>query len=141
MATVEPGFRVIRKANPIIQAFLSSRTIKELLGTLPKPGETLTVGGCLGSGGSAAVAAVHEASENRVLVGLTSSPIEATSVAADLEALLGKGTSFLYPQRESLPYEATEPHLEVGGLRVEALEALFGGRTRLLVTTARALQE
>src|SRR5690606_27748094 len=36
---------------------------------------------------------------------------------------------------------SSEPHLEIGGLRVEAVEALFSGRTRLLVTTLRALQE
>ena len=49
--------------------------------------------------------------------------------------------SFLFPQREVLPYESSEPHLEIGGLRVEAVEALLGGRARLMVTTLRALQE
>ncbi len=130
-----------RQTNTIVEWFLNSEDTKRLLGALPLPGESRALGGCLGSSGSAALAAVHQASDNRVLVGLTSTPIEATSVEADLEALLGKGASFLYPQRESLPYESAEPHLEVGGLRVEALEALFGGRTRLLVTTIRALQE
>jgi transcription-repair coupling factor (superfamily II helicase) len=59
----------------------------------------------------------------------------------DLEIFLGEGTSFLFPQREARPYESSEPHLEIGALRVEAVEALLGGRTRLLVTTLRALQE
>jgi len=84
---------------------------------------------------------MHQALPNRVFLALTPSPTDATSVEADLESLLGSGASHLFPQRESLPYEGTEPHLEVGGLRVEALEAFFTGRTRLLVTTARALQE
>ncbi len=95
----------------------------------------------MGSSGVGALAALHESSDRRILVALTSTPMEASSVKADLESLLGKDSSFIYPQRESLPYETAEPHLEVGGLRIEALEALFGSRTRLLVTTIRALQE
>src|SRR5690606_2911862 len=34
-----------------------------------------------------------------------------------------------------------EPHLEISGLRVETLESLLASRTRILVTTLRALQE
>lgn len=62
-------------------------------------------------------------------------------MVTDLESLLGPSTAFLYPQREALPYESSEPHLEVGALRVEALEGVFSGKARLLVTTLRALQE
>jgi transcription-repair coupling factor (superfamily II helicase) len=87
------------------------------------------------------MAAVHGELENRMLVALAPSPQVAAAVEADLAALLGPGRCFLFPQRESLPFERSEPHLEVGGLRVEALEALFSGRTRLLITTIRALQE
>ena len=68
-------------------------------------------------------------------------PQAATDAEADLEVLLGREESFLFPQREVLPYESSEPHLEIGGLRVEAVEALLGGRARLMVTTLRALQE
>ena len=60
---------------------------------------------------------------------------------AVFKALLGEQEVFLFPQRESLPYEEGEPHLEIGGARVEALEALLSGRARLMVTTARAMQE
>lgn len=127
--------------NPILEAMLTSGTVGKLLRDLPDGGESTTLGGSIGSSGVAALAAMHLTLENRVFVAVAPSPIEAASVEADLESLTGPGASFLYPQRESLPYESAEPHLEVGGLRVEALEALFSGRTRLLVTTARALQE
>jgi transcription-repair coupling factor (superfamily II helicase) len=99
------------------------------------------LGGCVGSSGAGALAAIHTSLENTVVVAVAPAPKEAAEIKADLESLLGVDESFLYPQRESLPYESSEPHLEVGGLRVEALEALFSGRTRLLVTTIRALQE
>src|SRR5690606_6644814 len=49
--------------------------------------------------------------------------------------------ALLYPQRESLPYESAEPHVEIGGMRVEALEALLTGKASSLVTTQRAIQE
>src|SRR5690606_19309028 len=49
--------------------------------------------------------------------------------------------ALVYPQRESLPYESADPHVEIGGLRVEALEALLTGRVSILVTTERAVQE
>jgi len=130
-----------RIPNPILDGFLSSDTIGALLRKLPQPGEARILGGAVGSSGVGALATLHHSLENRVLIALAPSPQEAVSIEADLESLLGTGISFLYPQRESLPYETAEPHLEVGGLRVEALEALFSGRTRLLVTTVRALQE
>jgi transcription-repair coupling factor (superfamily II helicase) len=77
----------------------------------------------------------------RVWVAIAHSPQEADAIEADLQSLLDPGAAVLFPQRETLPYEAAEHHLEVGGLRVEAIEALLAGRSRILVTTARALQE
>ncbi|HKP76540.1 MAG TPA: transcription-repair coupling factor, partial [Longimicrobiaceae bacterium] len=86
-------------------------------------------------------AALHRARRERLWVLVATRPEDAEQAAADLEALLGEGAVYLYPQRESLPYEEAEPHLEIGGARVEALEALLSGRASLLVTTARAMQE
>jgi len=113
---------VSQSTDPIIQAFLSSGTVRTLLRNLPLPEETRTLGGCIGSSGAATLAAIHQTLDNRVMVALAPSPNEAAAVKADLDALLGTESSFLYPQRESLPYETSEPHVEVGGLRVEALE-------------------
>ncbi|CAN5671285.1 transcription-repair coupling factor [soil metagenome] len=87
------------------------------------------------------VGALHRARPERLWVLVASGPDEAEHAAADLEGVLGEGAVSLYPQRESLPYEAAETHVEIGGLRVEALEALLGGRASILVTTSRAIQE
>lgn len=95
----------------------------------------------MGASATATVAALHQDLSNRLLVVVASSPRLAIEVEVDLELFLGEGTSFLFPQREARPYESSEPHVEIGALRVEAVEALLGGRTRLLVTTLRALQE
>jgi hypothetical protein len=51
-----------------------------------------------------------------------------------------RARSFLFPQGEARFYgEETDPR--IGGLRVEAVEALFSGSARVFVTTPRALQE
>ncbi len=126
--------------NAILDALEGCSAVRELVARLPMPSAAFAVGGVSGSARTALVAALHRLT-NRVLVVVTSDPAAAAAAAADLEALLGEAASALYPQRESLPYESSEPHLEIGGLRVEAVEALFSGRTRLFVTTFRALQE
>jgi len=113
----------------------------QLLARLPGPATTLRVGGLPGSASSLLVATLAADSPHRLWLVAVGTPAEAELVEADLQALLGPGHASLYPQREALPYEAEEHHLEVSALRVEALEALLAGRTRILVTTYRALQE
>ena len=127
--------------NRILRAVASCRAFETLSLHLPAPGQTLTVGGLHGSAGAALLAALHLDHPERVFVAVAGEPAPAAALEADLEALLGEKQAHLYPQRESLPYESDETHLEIGGLRVEAIEALFSGHTRLLVTTVRALQE
>jgi len=108
---------------------------------LPQPGTTRIATGLSGSAATLLAAALADAHPNRLWVIVAPTPPEAESIEADLHAYLDEAASVLYPQRETLPYEAAEHHLEVSGLRVEALEALLAGRARILVTTARALQE
>ena len=105
------------------------------------PGGTVRLGGLAGSAAATLIAALHRARRERIWTLVAPTPDAAEQAHADLEALLGEGAVYLYPQREALPYEAGEPHLEVGGARVEALEALLAGRAAMLVTTARAVQE
>ena len=127
--------------HPIVQALGTCPGFHQLCRALPGRGDHRTLSGAIGSAASATVAALHEHSPNRLLVVVAPSPRRAIEIEVDLELFLGEGTSFLFPQREARPYESSEPHLEIGALRVEAVEALLGGRTRLLVTTLRALQE
>ena len=127
--------------HPIVQALGTCPGFHRLCQSLPGRGERRALGGAVGSAATASVAALHERFSTRLLVVVAPSPRQAIEIEVDLELLLGEGTSFLFPQREARPYESSEPHLEIGALRVEAVEALLGGRTRLLVTTLRALQE
>ena len=130
-----------RSHSRILEAFASSPAYRCLEGQLPAPGERFRLGGAVGSSGCTVLATLHRRVPEKVAVAVTRDPAAAAAVEADLESLLGQGESYLYPQREALPYESGEPHLEIGGMRVEAVEALFSGRARLLVTTLKALQE
>ena len=125
----------------LIEALQSVPAFSATLQRLPRAGERLTLGGLVGASPSVLLAALRARRPERLWVLLAPGPDAAELAVADLAALLGEGEAYLYPQREALPYEAAEPHVEIGGLRVEALEALLGGRARILVTTPRALQE
>ena len=128
--------------NAVLRALHSSPAVRTTSEALPLPGERHVLGGAIGSLETAVVAVLHLAHPERVFVAVAESPRDAISVEADLETLLdGDEESHLYPQKEALPYEESETQLEIGGLRVEAVEALFAGRTKVIVTTPRALQE
>ncbi len=127
--------------NAILDPVEASAPFRSLRARLPEAGRELRLGGVSGSLGNAALAALARAARDRVIVLLASSPDRATSSEADLEALVGPESVAAYPQREALPYENDEFHVEIEGRRVEAVEAIFGNRCRLLVTTARAVQE
>src|SRR5690606_22035174 len=125
----------------LIDAMRSQPAFAGLRHCLPAPGNTCTLAGLAGSAPSLLIAALADAMPQRIWVVVAHSPGEAEAIEADLQSLYDAERVTLYPQRETLPYEATEHHVEVSGLRVEAIEALLSGRVRVLVTTGRALQE
>ncbi|HEV2131713.1 MAG TPA: transcription-repair coupling factor, partial [Longimicrobiaceae bacterium] len=125
----------------LVETFRTLRSFQELNGALPQRGETVVASGLAGSSPILLVGVLHSARPERIWLVVAPGPEAADQAMADLEAIVGEGRAFLYPQRESLPYEQGETHLEIGGLRVEALDALLAGRAAVLVTTARAMQE
>jgi transcription-repair coupling factor (superfamily II helicase) len=132
----------VRPPNLILEAVGSCPEVRALASRLPSPSHAAGLGGAVDSLASAVVASLHREHPGRVFVAVAETPQAAVAAQADMEAMLDReGESHLYPQKEALPYEEGEPHVEIGGLRVEAVEALFSGRARLIVTTPRALQE
>jgi transcription-repair coupling factor (superfamily II helicase) len=132
----------VARPDPILAAIARCQPFSVLASRLPGPGGGALLGGIRGALGAAVVAALHRRHPDRVFVVIGAGPREAAEVEADLRTLLGEGeVTHLFPQREALPYEESEPHLEIGALRVEAIEALWSGQCRVLVTTSRALQE
>ena len=125
----------------LVRAMRAQPQFATVLHALPAAGNTVRAAGLPGSSPALLAASLAEALPTRVWTAIARTPAEAEAFEADLQALIGENAATLYPQRETLPYEAAEHHVEVSGLRVEALEALLAGRVRILVTTARALQE
>ncbi len=93
-----------------------------------------------GAGRAALALALDGIGAGTPVVIVARSPAEADEAHEDLAALSAVPVR-CYPQREALPYEETDPHIEISAQRVDALGALLGGRARVLVTTPRALVE
>ncbi|MEJ2339306.1 MAG: transcription-repair coupling factor [Gemmatimonadales bacterium] len=123
----------------IQEAFRRRMQTSDLRRSLPREGK-LPIGSLPGGARAAFASSLLELDTPAIVV-VAATPGEAEAVHADLEFLLGPSGSRYFPQRETLPYEDTDPHVEIAGQRIDALAAMLGGRARLLVTTARGLVE
>ena len=106
----------------------------------PAPGDRRVVRGAPGAVPALLAATLSRVTARHVTL-VADGPGDAEALFADLETLgAGAGTRYL-PQRETLPYEETDPHVEISSRRVEAIAALLAGRTNIVVTTSRGLVE
>jgi transcription-repair coupling factor (superfamily II helicase) len=124
----------------ILESFRQLLDQRDLTNRLPRPGERLLVGPLPGAAPAALTACLTDLGHDPVVL-VTDTPAEAEELVADLETLDPARPVDYFPQREALPYEDVDPHVEITGQRVEALASLLAGEARLLVTTARALVE
>jgi len=122
----------------LVAAFRALPAFRGLRQALPGRGRRLSIGALPGSSGAVLAATLADDLPQRMLVIVTTTPSRAEGWHADLAALLDDGARF-YPQREALGEE--EPHYEIAGERVETLDAIVAGRTRVVVTTLRATAE
>ncbi len=93
-----------------------------------------------GAGPAALALALDDLAVGAPVVLVAETPERADALHEDLRTLGASGAR-CYPQREALPYEDADPHVEIEAQRVEATGALLAGRCRILTTTARALAE
>ncbi len=129
-----------RTESLILESFRQLLDQRGLTNRLPRPGERLLVGPLPGAAPAALTACLTDLGPGPVVL-VADTPSEAEELVADLEALDPARPVDYFPQREALPYEDVDPHVEITGQRVEALASLLAGEARLLVTTARALVE
>ena len=125
----------------LIQAFHRLPAFRETLERLPEREESLALTQLAGSSPALLLSALHTARPERIWLVIAAGPEAAEQAAADLEAILGEDQVFLYPQRESLPYDEGEPHLEIGGFAGGGAGSAAFGRTAVLIAPARAVQE
>ena len=93
-----------------------------------------------GAGSAALALALDDLAIGAPIVLVADTPERAEALHEDLRTL-GAAGARCYPQREALPYEDSDPHIEIEAQRVDAMGTLLGGRCRILTTTARALAE
>ena len=107
--------------------------------SLPRDRGQIAVAGLPGSSDAVVLAALVAAAPNRLFVVVADQLPEAERWLADLQSIIGDESVALYPPREG--FGEIEPHAEIAGERVETLELLARGAVRVLLTTARAVQE
>jgi len=124
----------------ILEQFAARFHTLDLGSLIPPPGGHSTVTGLPGAS-PALLAATIRHETGRCVVGIAPDPAAAEAMFADLEAI-GVGARCRYlPQRETLPFENADPHVEISSRRADAFASLLAGRTDLIVTTARGLVE
>ena len=127
-------------ALPILVERLSALTaFTSLTRALPSQGGRIGATGLAGSSDAVLLAALALREPNRLFVVVADQLPEAERWLADLQSVFGDDGVALYPPREG--FGEIEPHAEVAGERVETLERLARGAVRVLITTARAVQE
>ncbi len=124
----------------IFDSFRSHLKSLEATGKLPPESCPLHVQGCPGAGPALLAAALLERGSPPVVL-VVDSPSLAEAALTDLVTGAELRDARLLPQRETLPFEDSDPHVEITSQRADAFSALLSGRTRLVVTTARGLVE
>ena len=106
----------------------------------PRNGSVGLVTGLPGAA-PALLAATLRQQTGRCVVAVVSNPSAAEAMFADLGTIgMNVGARYL-PQRETLPFEDADPHVEISSRRADAFASLLAGRADLIVTTARGLVE
>ncbi|MDH3734649.1 MAG: transcription-repair coupling factor [Gemmatimonadota bacterium] len=132
--------RDIPRSEAIQGTFLELVGRADLASKLSREGSGASVGHLPGAAPAAFAVALRDAGVGCPVVVVAESPGRADEVHADIEALTDGGAR-CFPQRETLPYEDADPHVEIAAQRVDALASLLAGRTSIVVTTVRALAE
>lgn len=124
----------------IIDSLRSTPEFSRLTDRMPAPGEERVLAGLGGSAPVALAAALIESGAARGVLLVAPTAPAAEEVETDLEALI-PGLARVFPQRESVHPDLTDPHIEISARRVDSLQAVVTGSARIMVTTARALAE
>ncbi|MFQ5530648.1 MAG: hypothetical protein ACE5FP_09940, partial [Gemmatimonadota bacterium] len=124
----------------ILDRFAARYCSVESDGLVPRGGFVSTVTGLPGAA-PALLAATVQRRTGRCVVAVAASPAAAEALFADLAAVGADAGARYLPQRETLPFENADPHVEISSRRADAFASLLAGRAELIVTTARGLVE
>ncbi|MGD8496425.1 MAG: transcription-repair coupling factor [Gemmatimonadales bacterium] len=124
----------------IVDSFLARLRRVGISNLLPAARERRTMAPLPGAGLGLLAATLRDVAERPVAL-ILSDPDAAEAVFSDLEALNLATRSRYLPQRETLPFENADPHVEISSRRADAFATLLAGGADLLLTTARGLVE
>jgi hypothetical protein len=128
--TVSGAWDALKERLGAIPAF------RRLAGELGLEGADVAASGLAGSARSLVLSALEPTAGGPVLV-VAPDPVTARDVKEDLE-IFGLREVVVYPEDEMLPYDYHDPDRDLTGMQMRALEALCGGRVRVLVCTLRS---
>jgi transcription-repair coupling factor (superfamily II helicase) len=124
----------------ILDRFTARFLAIETDGLVPPRGSVAPVTGLPGAAPGLLAAALRQQT-GRCVVAVVANPSAAEAMFADLETIgMSVGARYL-PQRETLPFEDADPHVEISSRRADAFASLLAGRANLIVTTSRGLVE
>jgi len=124
----------------IVDSFLARLRRIGISELLPGAGERRGITHLPGAGLGLLASALRDVGDRPVTLVL-SDPDAAEAVFSDLETLGASARSRYLPQRETLPFENADPHVEISSRRADAFASLLAGGADLILTTARGLVE
>ncbi|MDP6775354.1 MAG: hypothetical protein QGI83_01160, partial [Candidatus Latescibacteria bacterium] len=122
----------------IYRRMRGSESFEALAQRLSEGDQKLAVHGAGGALTAFAVACIQEETSGPVLV-VCPTEERAEAIRDDLERLISTDEVGVFPAWEVSPYDRRSPHLDVTGLRLEALEQLHRGIDGVVVAPAEAL--
>lgn len=122
----------------IYDRMVKSRPFEELARLVAAGTPEIPVRGLPGSLAAFGIACIGEATTGPVLV-VCASEDRAEEVRDDLERVLGSALVGMFPAWGGSPYDHRSPHLDVMGLRLEALDQLQGAGEGVVVAPVEAL--
>ena len=130
-----------RGSNLILDSLPSCQEFQDFCAQFPDPTNKASTNKLVGSLATLFGISLNKSLSNQILTFVASSPAKAMEIESDLTTLVGPRSFVSYPQRERLPQVSEDPDRQIDGMQIESLEAILTGRTSLLVTTIRAMQE
>lgn len=122
----------------IYDRMVKSQPFEELARLIESRAPSIPVRGLPGSLTAFGIAWVEENATGPVLV-VCASEDRAEEVRDDLERVLGPSRVGIFPAWGGSPYDHRSPHLDVMGLRLEALDQLQGAQNGVVVVPVEAL--
>jgi len=122
----------------ILKLFTDTYKIKDIAQLLTKRGSLFS--GLKGSSKALFVSSLYQRTKRSIIL-ITRSNKDSSDFYGDLSIFLGEQNIFLFPSRETLPYDDSEPYKDIVMKRIIALNALISERSGVFVLPVRTFTD